>query len=285
MTNSNTFLMVKRGVVQYVVLRPVIGILIVALRLLGVYDEGYIAWNSGYMWVSIFYNSSICIALYFLVLFYMQAKLDLEPYRPLPKFICVKSLVFFTFWQGLLIGLVMWIINYDESVKRTAAQSIQDTLLCLEMPLFAWMHYHAFPWTDFEDTRLSSRLLFTYAVRDAIGVKDILFDTRTTFSNIFFDFSPIEDGQEDEETIPILSSNQRYTSESAERTKSVTFEICSEEERDYAQSRQLLFGDHEYPVVHSDFRNPPIVQNAVDQFRDSFYSRVNSSVPVLEWDD
>ena len=282
MTNTNTFLLVKRGVVQYVVFRPIIGILIVILRLLGLYEEGYIAWNSGYMWVSIIYNTSICIALYFLVLFYMQAKIDLEPYRPLPKFICVKCLVFFTFWQGLLIGLIMWLVNYDESTKHVAAQNLQDTLLCLEMPLFAWMHYHAFPWTDFEDSRLSSRLLFTYAIRDAIGIRDIVIDTRITFSNLIpkRNYESVQDFDED---IPILNSTSRYGGAMA---TDIEFELNPDEERDYLESKRLVFGDHEYPVIHSDFRNPPIVQNTMNRLTETFYNKINAdSNPALEWDD
>ena len=283
MTNSSTFLLVKRGVIQYVVFRPIIGILIVVLRLAGLYDEGYIAWQSGYMWVSIFYNLSICCALYFLVLFYMQAKIDLAPYRPLPKFICVKSLVFFTFWQGLLIGLVMRIANVDDRVKHTAAQYIQDTLLCLEMPLFAWMHYYAFPCTDYEDARLSSRVLFPFAVRDALGVLDIVCDAKTTFANLFWTSN--EYGFEEDEAIPILRSQQNY-GHSQEVMADIRFEISKEEEEDYAQSRRLVFGDHQYPVFHSDFRNPPQVQNSVNRFTRRFYEQINfNNPPSLEWDE
>lgn len=93
-----SFLKVKQGVLQFVILKPLIGILIMFLKVWNMYDEGYIAWSSAYLWMSLLYNISVCIALYCLVLFYQQCAKDLKPYRPIPKFICVKSIVFLTFW-------------------------------------------------------------------------------------------------------------------------------------------------------------------------------------------
>jgi CRISPR/Cas system CMR subunit Cmr6 (Cas7 group RAMP superfamily) len=32
------------------------------------------------------------------VLFYMAAQEELEPYHPVPKFLAIKAVIFFTFW-------------------------------------------------------------------------------------------------------------------------------------------------------------------------------------------
>lgn len=109
MSDKNTFLRMRQGVVQFVIVKPFLSILMMLLKLFGLYDEGYIAWTSSYLWFSIAYNFSVCIAMYWLLIFYFQMSNDLKPYRPMPKFICVKSIIFLTFWQGLFIAFLAWI--------------------------------------------------------------------------------------------------------------------------------------------------------------------------------
>jgi hypothetical protein len=98
MSNPFTFLKIKQGVLQFVIVKPIVGILIMILKAWNVYHEGYIAWGSSYFWLSLIYNISVCTAMYCLVMFYQQCANDLKPYRPIPKFICVKGIIFVTFW-------------------------------------------------------------------------------------------------------------------------------------------------------------------------------------------
>jgi len=52
-------------------------------------------------------NISFTIALYYLVLFYEVLAEDLKYYKPLAKFLVIKSVIFFAFWQGVTISLLV----------------------------------------------------------------------------------------------------------------------------------------------------------------------------------
>ncbi len=54
----------------------------------------------GYLYVTIVYNVSVSLSLYALFLFYFSTRDLLSPYRPMLKFLMVKSVIFLSFWQG-----------------------------------------------------------------------------------------------------------------------------------------------------------------------------------------
>lgn len=51
------------------------------LKAAGKFNEGNLKANSGYLYVSIVYNISICLSLYCLAIFWMCVNEDLKPYR------------------------------------------------------------------------------------------------------------------------------------------------------------------------------------------------------------
>jgi len=50
------FLGVKRGILQYVQIKPVLAVLTMVLKALGAYTEGALQANNGYTYVSVCYN-------------------------------------------------------------------------------------------------------------------------------------------------------------------------------------------------------------------------------------
>lgn len=94
------------GVFQYVFLRFTIAILTLILEHVDLYGEG--EWKNpkvAYIYFLIILNVSQFWAMYCLVLFYHEFKTDLKPLRPLGKFLVVKAVVFFSFWQSILISV------------------------------------------------------------------------------------------------------------------------------------------------------------------------------------
>lgn len=62
-------------------MKPILAIVTIILKATGRYNEGDLKANSGYLYVSIVYNFSICMALYCLAIFWMFVNDDLKPFR------------------------------------------------------------------------------------------------------------------------------------------------------------------------------------------------------------
>ncbi|EIE26342.1 DUF300-domain-containing protein, partial [Coccomyxa subellipsoidea C-169] len=88
----------KKGVLGYVILRPLMTAVGVVAQLLGVYGDGKLRFDCVYLYTTIISNVSQFWALYCLVLFYRGTKYELAPIRPVSKFLTVKAVVFLTYW-------------------------------------------------------------------------------------------------------------------------------------------------------------------------------------------
>lgn len=94
-----TFLNIKRGILQYAWLKPALAIATVVMKATGTFQEGYIGLTSGYFWSGLFYNISITLSLYCLAMFWVCLHDDLIPFRPVPKFLVIKLIIFASYWQ------------------------------------------------------------------------------------------------------------------------------------------------------------------------------------------
>ncbi|CAG8691225.1 22598_t:CDS:2, partial [Racocetra persica] len=163
-----TFLFLKRGILQYVYLKPVLATITMILKWSNAYDEGYIA----------------------------LANDDLKPYRPIPKFLCVKAVIFFSFWQGFALSIFVYLgIIRDTEVNsaQNISVSIQDFLITFEMLLAAIAHWYAFSYKDYIDPSLrSGRMPIKYAFKDCMGFRDIIEDTLETIGGSRFNYRTFE---------------------------------------------------------------------------------------------
>lgn len=103
---SPFFLKCKFGVLQYVLLKLASTIAILILEPNNLYKEGSFSYKGGYLYICILTNVSQTWALYCFFFFYFATKNELTPIRPVGKFLSVKLLVFFTWWQSLFIAIL-----------------------------------------------------------------------------------------------------------------------------------------------------------------------------------
>jgi len=155
---SPFFVKCKFGVLQYVLLKFVSAIFVMVLEMCDLYKEGDFTPRGGYLYICILTNLSQCWALYCLVFFYYALKNELGPIRPVGKFLSVKALVFFTWWQSLGIsilfqmGMIPRYTSFDNDREWSAeavAKGLQDWLICIEMFCAAIIHTFVFPHTDY----------------------------------------------------------------------------------------------------------------------------------------
>jgi hypothetical protein len=76
-----TFLFVKRGILQFVYVKPILAILTMILKATDNYHDGEISWTSAYFYLTFFYNLSVCLSLWCLVVFFYATKVDLKDFR------------------------------------------------------------------------------------------------------------------------------------------------------------------------------------------------------------
>lgn len=192
-SDPHVFLAIKRGILQYAFLKPLLALATIIMKATGTYQEGYIGLNSGYLWSGIIYNVSITVSLYALAMFWVCMSDDLKPFRPMPKFLCIKGIIFASYWQGFFLSLLVFAGAIPDDVSGytpdNLAAAIQDALICFEMPLFAIAHWYAFSWHDYADITISAaRMPIRYALRDAFGYVDLIEDSKQTFSGKHYEY-------------------------------------------------------------------------------------------------
>ncbi|XP_050039008.1 transmembrane protein 184C [Dermacentor andersoni] len=147
----------RHGILQYTVIRPITTALALITEMFGKYGEGKFDFGYAYPYIVVINNISQFIAMYSLVLFYKAYRTELTPMSPIPKFLCIKAVVFFSFFQSVIISLLIYTGIVSPSFfseKGTAGdvnRGLQDFLICIEMFVAAVAHYFAFSHVPYVD--------------------------------------------------------------------------------------------------------------------------------------
>ncbi|EIW65413.1 hypothetical protein TREMEDRAFT_36313, partial [Tremella mesenterica DSM 1558] len=146
------------SVMQYVVIRPAISIIGIVCEYYNVLCPQKYSIHFAEVYLDSVDFVSISFALYGLIVFYVLCKDELKGRRPLNKFLAIKLIVFFTFYQSFIFSILQ---NYNV-IKGTTfwtADNVSDGLsaLCttVEMVFFSIYMGWAYSWTDYTSTKMN----------------------------------------------------------------------------------------------------------------------------------
>ncbi|XP_009603516.1 uncharacterized protein [Nicotiana tomentosiformis] len=175
----------KQGCLQFVILKPILVAVTIILYAKGKYEDGNFSPMQSYLYLTIIYTISYSMALYALALFYVACKDLLRPFNPVPKFIIIKSVVFLTYWQGVLVFLAA----KSRLIKDTEeAAEFQNFIICVEMLIAAFAHLYAFPYKEYAGANIGPSRGFTASLGHALMLNDFYHDTVHQFAPTYHDY-------------------------------------------------------------------------------------------------
>ncbi|EYU33408.1 hypothetical protein ABFS82_13G079700 [Erythranthe guttata] len=147
--------LLKQWTWQFVYIRPVCSVLMIALQLLDIYPS-WLSWT-----FTLILNTSVSLALYSLVIFYHVFAKELAPHKPLAKFLCVKGIVFFCFWQGIVLDILVAIgivkSNHFWLDVEHLQEALQNTLVIVEMVFFSRLMQYAYTAEPYQKGSISEK--------------------------------------------------------------------------------------------------------------------------------
>ncbi|KAJ5272792.1 organic solute transporter Ostalpha-domain-containing protein [Penicillium angulare] len=144
------------GVFQYCILRVVLTVIAVAAEAADRYCQNSDSPKFAHIWVIVLESIAVTIAMYCLIQYYIQIKGDIAHHRPFLKILCIKLVIFLSFWQTTIIDY----LTSSGTIKSSAKVQLYDwnnglpnLLICIEMFLFAILHFWGFPWSSYVITQ------------------------------------------------------------------------------------------------------------------------------------
>ncbi|XP_064610492.1 transmembrane protein 184B-like [Liolophura sinensis] len=186
----------KQATLQFCIIKPVMAIITLILQAFGHYKDGNFSPQSGYLYITIIYNVSISLALYGLFLFYFATRELLSPYEPVLKFFTIKSTIFLSFWQGVVLAIlektsVISPIFSQYGLKTAGVGTVsagwQNFLICIEMFFASIALRFAFPHSIYSSGsttthgRTVSLQSISSSLKETMNPRDIMQDAIHNF--------------------------------------------------------------------------------------------------------
>ncbi|KAJ1920141.1 hypothetical protein H4219_001514 [Mycoemilia scoparia] len=154
-TSANTLHFISFGVLQYCVIKPILTVVIIVTHAEGIYCPQSMSPKYASVWVTVVNFISVSIAMYFLIALYMVLKPLIADKKPLWKFLGIKLVIFFSFWQELVLKFLgsnnFHIIHETKMwTKDNIIEGLNSILICAEMVIFAVLYLYAFKWQPYQ---------------------------------------------------------------------------------------------------------------------------------------
>ncbi len=151
---TRLFIIIKGCIIQYVFIKPILSFLAVLLYMKDFYHTGYFVINDAYLWITIICNISMSLTLYMLIIFYLLIADVIKPYKTLLKFLSIKILIFFIFWQSMIITLLSYFdflpLFFDWNQYRSSL-TIENIFVCVEMLLLSITHLWIYTYEPYKN--------------------------------------------------------------------------------------------------------------------------------------
>ncbi|CCG83548.1 Predicted protein [Taphrina deformans PYCC 5710] len=177
-TDSWWFLeVVKWSILQYVVVEPLEAIAGVVLEATGHLCPESFSFQFGHVWLTIIEFSSVTIATYVLIQFYIIIRHDIAAFKPLWKFVAIKLVIFLSFYQSMLLSA----LGYAGVIKATQywtqaniEYGLNSLIITIEMFLFCFLDWFAYSYKDFVAKAGPKRRVSMFmAAVDAFNIFDL----------------------------------------------------------------------------------------------------------------
>ncbi|XP_069036871.1 transmembrane protein 184A [Lepisosteus oculatus] len=186
----------KQATLQFCVIKPIMAVITILLQAFGKYHDGDFNVNSGYLYITIIYNFSVSLALYALFLFYFATSDLLRPYEPVLKFLTIKSVIFLSFWQGMLLAILercdvipkALYIDGHKVGAGTVAAGWQNFIICIEMFFAAIALRYAFTCRVYQEKKsdtpdnIAPMQSISSGLKETINPNDMVQDAIHNFS-------------------------------------------------------------------------------------------------------
>eukprot|EP00742_Colponemidia_sp_Colp-10_P008662 GILJ01009397.1.p1 GENE.GILJ01009397.1~~GILJ01009397.1.p1 ORF type:complete len:581 (-),score=120.83 GILJ01009397.1:277-2019(-) len=138
----------RRGTLQYAIIKPLCAATGIVTERLDTYYEGHYYTDKSYMYITATENIAVLIAMFWLFHFYLAFRDTIHHFKPTAKFLCIKGVIFLTFWQSVCIaGLSKagFITGTGEYTTEEVNSGLKDGLICVEMLFAAFFHFSSYP--------------------------------------------------------------------------------------------------------------------------------------------
>ncbi|KAH9485422.1 Transmembrane protein 184C [Psilocybe cubensis] len=178
---------IKWSVLQYVIVRPAISVIGMICQAKGVLCESE-GFNSHFanVYLEVVDLASISVALYGLLLFYALTKDDLVGKKPLAKFLCIKLIVMFTWYQSFVFSALQNRVIHGTNfwTSTNIANGLNALAICIEMIFFALFMWWAYPSREYKQSLGTRATSIWQPLWDSVNYSD--FAREIIFSLMYF---------------------------------------------------------------------------------------------------